>query len=144
MIIDGIGRKRYEVGDQYAEVLKDGKLHMLKVERSGASCLGCCYMTDCPDEHNGSHCSLEKHRPCKEKCVTDPDFIIKDLGILNDDGLLPCYWDSSIYPVIHKESDEAWYEIDVVEPYDDICSSRIQYASAPTLLEAKDIWNRRS
>ena len=141
MIIDGIGRERYEVGDQYTEVMKDGKLHMLKVERSGASCLGCCYMTDCPKDHNGSCCSRENHKPCEEKCSYDPDFIIRDLGILNEDGLLACPFCGE-FPTLKDELDENYESIYAIEHE---CEAVVITTGwNHDKQQVKDAWNRRA
>ena len=79
-----------KLGDQWVEVI-DGKMHMLKaVERPEEishisarvhPCFKCFFQMDDYD------CSYPR---ATWKCDLAKNIIIKDLGVLNDDGFLPC------------------------------------------------------
>jgi Lar family restriction alleviation protein len=68
-----------KLGEQWVEEI-DGKKHMVKAVKQTNKCSGCVFCTSiwCAD-HNQSERDFD--------CMT---MIIKDLGVLNEDGLLPC------------------------------------------------------
>jgi len=69
-----------KLNEQWIEEL-DGKKHMLKAVQSDHLCSGCAFS-----------CTTFCRDPLMSKRDIDCSkmIIIKDLGVLNDDGLLPC------------------------------------------------------
>ncbi len=70
----------HKIGEQWVEEI-DGKMHMLKADKPVELCQGCLY------NGNGGGCLWSGF---DDECEMGSRFIIKDLGILNEDGLLPC------------------------------------------------------
>ena len=118
-----------ELGEQWIEVI-DGKKHMLKAVNSTYNCNGCAYLCD-----NGK-CSHESIIECP---VYKIDAIIKDLGILNEDGCLPS--DFGVYPEVYEHTlmgiDGYMVKAYTSEPHIG------KYAWGKTKQEAVDAWNRR-
>ena len=78
------------------------------------------------------------------KCIglnDDMSEIIKDLGILNEQGCLPAPWDKNLYPNIDNciidGKDTGW------DIYVD-CFNIEMVVNAKTLKQAIDLWNRRA
>jgi|CEGF01.1.fsa_nt_gi hypothetical protein len=115
-----------KLGEQWVEEI-DGKEHMVKAVKQTNKCSGCVFCTSiwCAD-HNQSERDFD--------CMT---MIIKDLGILNEDGCLPNCWGE--YPVIecHSEVVVLWY----CRTYGNV---RCITAGCSTKQEAIDAWNRRA
>ena len=65
------------------------------------------------------------------------DIIVKDLGILNDDGCLPAPWDSTKYPKITVLIGNV-YNIEVMEGF------WFMQVRGDTLEKAIERWNRRA
>jgi len=85
----------HKIGEQWVEEI-DGKQHMLKAVDSTYNCNGCAYLCD-----NGK-CSHESIIECP---VYRIDAIIRDLGPVNKEGLLPCPFCGD-FPTIKEELDE--------------------------------------
>ena len=85
------------LGEQWVEKVSDGKEHMFKAVE------GLC--EKCDISHT---CNLSAD------CHMERGLIAKDLGILNDDGLLPCPFCGE-YPTIKEELDENDERIYAVE-----------------------------
>ena len=118
-----------KLGEQWVEEI-DGKPHMVKAVKQTNKCSGCVFCTSiwCAD-HNQSERDFD--------CMT---MIIKDLGILNDDGCLPCPFCKE-YPELVEESDENDEAIYTVEHE---CSVLIEAGWWHDKQEAIDRWNRRT
>ena len=124
-----------ELGDQWIEVI-DGKRHMLKAvegpkETSHISarvhpCFKCFFQMDDYD------CSYPSD---KWVCDMQRGVIIKDLGILNEDGCLPCPFCGE-YPNLENNG-YFWYCCT-----NDDCLAEV--GTGKTKQEAIDIWNRRA
>ena len=69
-----------KLGEQWIEII-DGQEHMVKAVRPVELCQGCLY------NGNGGGCWWKGF---DDECEMGSRFIIKDLGILNKDGCLPC------------------------------------------------------
>ena len=119
----------HKIGDQWIEEL-DGKKHMLKAVSSVD--IGAC--TACDFEGQESKCAGFPNSVCGSNSNS---FIIKDLGILNEDGCLPNCWGE--YPVIecHSEVVVLWY----CRTYGNV---RCITAGCSTKQQAIDAWNRRA
>ena len=72
---------REELGDQWIEII-DGQKHMVKAVAPIELCKGCFF--NC----NQGGCCWKGF----DNCQMGSFFIIKDLGILNEDGVLPSPW----------------------------------------------------
>lgn len=128
-------------GDQWIEEL-DGKKHMLKAVPSVD--IGAC--TACDFEGQESKCAGFPNSVCGSNSNS---FIIKDLGILNEDGCLP-EERTGKYPTIKDRNEyEGWrlfhiWDCIVCEKIgndDEAIEIRV---SALTRQEAIDRWNRRA
>ena len=128
-------------GEQWVEVI-DGKKHMLKaVENPYETCQGCTFGCESCDV---CHYCLADGGKCP---VNKMDMVIKDLGILNEDGCLPSPLGG--YPkIIHEvdqnrteNGDDVHYDnlwcVEIHEPFL-ICTNEY-----PTEQQAVDAWNRR-
>lgn len=118
-----------KLDEQWVEEI-NGKPHMVKAVKQTNKCSGCVFCTSiwCAD-HNQSERDFD--------CMT---MIIKDLGILNEDGCLPNCWGE--YPRIEELVDihtkEHWFRC--------ITRNNVYCAtdSYKTKQEAIDAWNRRT
>ena len=121
---------KHKIGEQWVEEL-DGKKRMLKAVEGTYNCNGCVYLCD-----NGK-CSHESIIECP---VYKIDAIIKDLGILNEDGCLPS--DFGVYPEVYEHTlmgiDGYMVKAYTSEPHIG------KYAWGKTRQQAIDAWNRRS
>jgi len=124
-----------KLGEQWVEEI-DGKPHMVKAVKQTNKCSGCVFCTSiwCAD-HNQSERDFD--------CMT---MIIKDLGILNEDGLLPCPFCGE-YPLVenayegvsgHNTPDGFWRISCFGKNHE------MAFFSGKTKQEAIDAWNRRA
>jgi len=131
-----------ELGDQWIEEI-DGKKHMVKAVTPyrDNKCDGCSFL--CSVGLKTIECKVESIIGCKMDINQRPcpvfarNLIIKDLGVLNDDGCLPNCWGE--YPVIecHSEVVVLWY----CRTYGNV---RCITAGCSTKEEAIDNWNGRA
>lgn len=127
-----------KLGEQWVEEI-DGKKHMLKAVKQTNKCSGCVFNTGiwCTD-HNQS-----------ERDFNFSTMIIKDLGILNEDGCLP-EERTGKYPTIKDRNEhEGWlllhiWDCIVCEKIGDDDEAIEIRVSALTRQEAIDRWNRRA
>lgn len=116
-------------GEQWVELI-DGVDHMVKAV-GGGSCSGCVFY----DWYEGHLCKSKPARVCGGFNI-----IIKDLGILNEQGCLPAPWDKNLYPNIDNciidGKDTGW------DIYVD-CFNIEMVVNAKTFKQAIDLWNRR-
>jgi hypothetical protein len=117
-----------KLGEQWIEEI-DGKKHMVKAVKQTNKCSGCVF---CTSYWCGDHIQSEREFDCST-------MIIKDLGILNEDGLLPCPFCKE-YPELVEESDENDEAIYTVEHE---CSVLIEAGWWHDRQQAIDAWNRR-
>lgn len=110
-----------QLNEQWIEVI-DGKKHMLKAVQSVD--IGAC--TACDFEGQESKCAGFPNSVCGSNSNS---FIIKDLGVLNEDGLLPCPFCGE-YPGKRVGNDN-WK-----------CGCEI--GAIVTWQQAIDAWNRRA
>lgn len=93
---------------------------------------------------NGSRCTRSDECPAGDQ----GNYIIKDLGILNEDGCLPSPWGG--YPKIIHEVDQDRTESGEDVHYDNLWCVEIHKPvlictdEYPTKQEAIDAWNRRA
>jgi len=120
----------HKLGDQWVEVI-DGQEHMVKAVDSTYNCNGCAFLGD------SGKCL---HSSILECPVYRIDAIIKDLGVLNDEGCLPS--DFGVYPEIyeHQLLGVNGYMVKAYIPDPHIG----KYAWGETEQQAKDAWNRRT
>ena len=122
------------LGEQWVEDVY-GKMHILNaVENPYESCQGCALGCESYDVF---HYCLADGGKCP---VNKMDMVIKDLGILNEDGLLPCPFCGE-YPTIKEELDENDERIYSVEHE---CTMCITTGWNHDKQEVIDAWNRRS
>jgi hypothetical protein len=122
-----------KLGEQWIEII-DGQEHMVKAVRPVELCQGCLY------NGNGGGCWWKGF---DDECEMGSRFIIKDLGILNKDGCLPCPFCGE-YPIINSD-----YNDENKKCFDIICTNEECGCSCETLFylikqEAIDAWNRRA
>ena len=115
-----------KLGEQWVEEI-DGKKHMLKAVEPFELCQGCLF--NC----NYGCCWLK----CFDSCHMGNYFIIKDLGILNEDGCLPAPWDETKYPKITVLIGNV-YNIEVMKGH------WFMQVRGDTLEKAVERWNRRA
>ena len=122
----------HQLGDQWIELI-DGAEHMLKAVNYSDGCNGCIFLRYDPDEFYTCNRG-------RLGCPVDDEMIIKDLGILNEDGCLPNSWGE--YPKIERSIDVGtgikWYRC--ITRNDVYCATN----SYATEREAIDAWNRRA
>lgn len=118
-----------KLNEQWIEVI-DGKKHMLKAVPSVD--IGSC--TACDFEGQESKCAGFPNSVCGSNSNS---FIIKDLGILNEDGCLPAPWDETKYPKITVLFGNV-YNIEVMEGF------WFMQVRGDTLEKAVERWNRRA
>ena len=116
-----------KLDEQWIEEI-DGKKHMLKAVNYSEGCNGCIFLRYDPDEFYTCNRS-------RLGCPVDDGMIIKDLGILNEDGLLPCPFCEE-YPNLENNG-YFWYCCT-----NDDCLAEV--GTGKTKQEAIDIWNRRT
>ena len=118
-----------QLNEQWVEEL-DGKKHMLKLVPSILLCSGCVFS-------NKTFCSdpimSERNIDCSKT-------IIKDLGVLNEDGCLPA--DFGVYPEVYEHvlMGINGYMVKAYIPDPHVG----KYAFGNTKQEAIDAWNRRA
>ena len=135
-----------ELGEQWIEVI-DGKKHMLKVVEQAktinADVCGGCYFGVCGDIcHDGA---LHVCGYGEGKCPLDNvDWVIKDLGILNEDGCLPSPWGG--YPKIVRVGREGFctYKVRFYLKHGRVYGFTLIEVTGNTRQEAIDAWNRRA
>jgi len=119
-----------KLGEQWVEEI-NGKYHMVKAVKQTNKCSGCVFCTSiwCAD-HNQSERDFD--------CMT---MIIKDLGILNEDGCLPSSWGE--YPTIEAPSEEgeAWCIYAFLAKDGSVIKKECAWGE--TEQQAIDAWNRR-
>jgi hypothetical protein len=127
----------HKLDEQWAELGIDKKMHMYKCmptdKNFGPDCGGCdwrCVGDLClhPSMQGGTYSC-----PMVEGCV------IKDLGILNEEGCLPAPWDNDAYPSIQYtgEVEFGWK----------VCVNRFgifMCAYGTGTQDAINTWNRRA
>ena len=128
-----------KIGEQWVETLKDGTRHMFKlVEEYGFG-----YRWVYRETGNGVEANLDVGSSCSN---SDPKVIsFKDLGILNEDGCLPCPFCGE-YPVVENAYEGCGYT-----PPDGYwrvyCSNdnhEISISSGKRRQESIDAWNKRA
>jgi hypothetical protein len=121
-----------ELNDQWIEE-PDGKKHMLKAVE-GENCTGCAFGKMCQGSRlNNIHvCDREDDCPLEYS-----NTVVKDLGILNEEGCLPSAWDKALYPQVYKTTETIWYAH--AESY-----GIFMEAKGKTKQQAIDAWNRRT
>ncbi len=117
----------HKLGDQWVEIIK-GHPHMLKAIDPTCLCQGCLY------NGNQGGCMWVHGL---DDCESGYRFIIKDLGILNEEGCLPCPWYKEVYPSVYEVGKDSWMA--VVESY-----GITMRATGKTKQQAIDAWNRRA
>ena len=115
-----------KLGEQWVEEI-DGKPHMVKAVKQTNKCSGCVF---CTSYWCGDHIQSEREFDCST-------MIIKDLGILNEDGLLPCPFCGE-YPLVEPENRLAGFGC-----HCDKCKCAVSglYESMEEVIEE---WNRRA
>lgn len=117
-----------KLGDQWIEVI-NGQEHMVKAVKPVELCQGCCF--NC----NQGGCCWKGF----DDCQMGSFFIIKDLGILNEDGLLPCPFCGEYPKIIYPT--EYMPVVSIVHPGGE---HRILLEFFRNKQEAIDAWNRRT
>jgi hypothetical protein len=119
------------LGEQWVEEI-DEKKHMLKAVNYSDGCNGCIFLRYDPDEfYTCNRGGLS--------CPVDEGMIIKDLGILNEDGCLPCPFCGNYPKIIYPT--EYMPVVSIVHPGGE---HRILLEFFRNKQEAIDAWNRRT
>ena len=125
-----------KLNEQWVEEL-DGKRHMVKAIEPTDLCQGCLY------NGNGGGCWRSGF---DDDCEMGSRFIIKDLGILNNFGMLPCPFCGE-YPLVenayegvsgHNTPDGFWRISCFGKNHE------MAFFSGKTRQQAIDAWNRRA
>jgi len=114
-----------QLDEQWVEVI-DGQKHMVKETKSENSEIVCprCLFSD----GHGTCNYPEDDCPVRNGCY------IKDLGILNEDGLLPCPFCGEYPEKLVGNVTWCWYA----------CNCGCELGVSATKQEAIDAWNRRA
>jgi Lar family restriction alleviation protein len=115
-----------QLGEQWVEEL-DGKKHMLKAVPPIHLCSGCVF----------SNKALCSDPMMSERDIDCSKMIVKDLGVLNENGVLPCPFCGS-YPELFTTF---WRNASAISCTSCGCTSDDEYKS---LQQAIDAWNRRA
>jgi len=121
-----------KIGEQWIEDI-DGKKHMLKAVNYSDGCNGCIFLRYDPDEFYTCNRG-------RLGCPVDDGMIIKDLGVLNEDGCLPCPFCGE-YPEIQGGG------LSRAEGYLVFCDGTSHSVTAGAFIakqEAINEWNRRA
>ena len=123
-----------ELGEQWVEEI-DGQEHMVKAVKPVELCQGCLY------NGNGGGCWWSGF---DDECEMGSRFIIKDLGILNEDGCLPSPWGG--YPKIVRVGREGFctYKVRFYLKHGKVYGFTLIEVTGNTRQEAIDAWNRRA
>ena len=133
-----MGGEMKKLGEQWVEEI-DGKRHMLKAVE-GESCKGCTFGM----MHKGY--GLNDIHVCDrdDDCPLEyANTVVKDLGILNEDGCLPSSWGG--YPEVirvGKPNFVTYFKVSLVVKYGDGSGIQI-HVTGKTKQQAIDAWNRR-
>lgn len=124
---------REELGDQWIEII-DGQKHMVKAVAPIELCKGCFF--NC----NQGGCCWKGF----DNCQMGSFFIIKDLGVINEDGCLPSPWGG--YPKVirvGKPNFVTYFNVSYVQKSEKGKGSLQVQVTGKTKQEAIDAWNRR-
>jgi len=136
-----------QLGEQWVEMI-DGVPHMMKVVESLSKerCIGCTMARSTSLTLNYdimTNCALKG-------CKLNSSFIIKDLGIVNEEGFLPFPWDSTSYPHVLVHFSNEWtnkpciyYIFSHTTDRETGFPSFSIYMSRRTLDELRFVWNTR-
>ena len=135
-----------KLGEQWVEEI-DGQEHMLKVVEQAktinADVCGGCHFGVCGDIcHDGA---LHVCGYGEGKCPLDNvDWVIKDLGPVNEDGCLPSPWGG--YPKIVRVGREGFctYKVRFYLKHGRVYGFTLIEVTGNTRQEAIDAWNRRA
>ncbi len=128
-----------QLGEQWIENGFDGKMHMYKAVEGpkivnglmeGNTCHGCCYVDKWDDDCLNPN----------QACPVGKGVIVKDLGPVNGDGLLPCPFCGE-YPTIKEELDE---NDEIIYTVEHECSVLIEAGWYHDIQQAIEAWNRRA
>jgi len=124
-----------KLGEQWIELI-DEQEHMVKAVQSVD--IGAC--TACDFEGQESKCAGFPNSVCGRN---SNHFIIKDLGILNEDGCLPSPWGG--YPKIVRVGREGFctYKVRFYLKHGMVYGFTLIEVTGNTRQEAIDAWNRR-
>jgi len=123
-----------KLNEQWIEVI-DGQEHMVKAIEPTDLCQGCLF------NGNSGGCWWSCF---DDECEMGSRFIIKDLGILNEDGCLPSPWGG--YPKIVRVGREGFctYKVRFYLNHEGVYGSTLVEVTGNTRQEAIDAWNRRA
>ena len=128
-----------EIGEQWIEEGSDGKMHMYKAVE-GENCTGCAFGKMCQSSRlNNIHvCDREDDCPLEYS-----NTVVKDLGPVNEDGLLACPF-CRVYPKQISNGVEYMLDEEIPTFYVEHRCKTIQATEfCYSEQEAIDIWNRR-
>jgi hypothetical protein len=129
-----------KLGEQWVEQgFHDNKMHLYKaVENPYETCQGCTFGCESCDV---CHYCLADGGKCP---VNKMDMVIKDLGILNEDGCLPSPWGG--YPKIVRvgREDFCTYKVRFYLKNEVVYGFTLIEVTGNTRQEAIDAWNRRA
>ena len=122
-----------KLNEQWIEVI-DGQEHMVKAIEPTDLCQGCLF------NGNSGGCWWSCF---DDECEMGSRFIIKDLGILNDDGCLPSPWGG--YPKIVRvgREDFCTYKVRFYLKNEVVYGFTLIEVTGNTRQQAIDAWNRR-